>query len=98
MVVSRFLKFPIQMNLSEKDFSHSKPFYRVSHPSGVGGYLMGGARSPRPPVGGNFRRHSAARPAIAGGIAGHCDPPGRPGRGPAAFAGRVGPYFGEIGG
>ena len=25
MVVSRFLKFPIQMNLSEKDFSHHRP-------------------------------------------------------------------------
>ena len=39
MVVSRFLKFPIQINLSEKDFSHSKPFCLVSDPSGVGGYM-----------------------------------------------------------
>ena len=39
MVVSRFLKFAIQMNLSEKDFSHSKPFCLVLDPSGVGGYM-----------------------------------------------------------
>ena len=85
--MSRFLKIPIQNNLSEKDFTHSKPFCRVSHPSGVGGYVRGGARSPRPLVGGIPRRHSAAKPADAGGPAGQCDPPGRPGRGPAALAG-----------
>ena len=39
MVVSRFLKFPIQMNLSEKDFSHHRPLGRVFDPSGVGGYM-----------------------------------------------------------
>ena len=39
MVVSRFLKSPILMNLSEKDFSHSKPLCRVLDPSGVGGYM-----------------------------------------------------------
>ena len=39
MVVSRFLKFAILMNLSEKDFSHSKPFCLVLDPSGVGGYM-----------------------------------------------------------
>ena len=39
MVVSRFLKFPIQMNLSEKDFSHPKPLCPVLDPSGVGGYM-----------------------------------------------------------
>ena len=62
MVVSRFLKFAIQMNLSEKDFSHSKPFCLVLDPSGVGGYMKG-PESPRQPVGGYFRRHSASRPA-----------------------------------
>jgi hypothetical protein len=39
MVVSRFLKFPIQMNLSEKDFAHEKPLDRAPDPSGVGGYM-----------------------------------------------------------
>ena len=39
MLVSRFLKIPIQMNLSEKDFSHSKPLCLVLDPSGVGGYM-----------------------------------------------------------
>ena len=39
MVVSRFLKFPIQMNLSEKDFAHGKRLDRAADPSGVGGYM-----------------------------------------------------------
>ena len=39
MLVSRFLKIPIQMNLSEKDSSHSKRLCLVLGPSGVGGYM-----------------------------------------------------------
>jgi len=39
MVVSRFLNFPIQMNLSEKDFARQKPLTRARDPSGVGGYM-----------------------------------------------------------
>ena len=75
------------MNLSEKDFSHSKPFCLVSDPSGVGGYVRGGAGSPRRPVGGFLGRCGAPKPATAGVPAGLRDPPRGPGRGPAAFAG-----------
>ena len=39
MLVSRFLKIPIQINLSEKDSSHSKRLCLVLGPSGVGGYM-----------------------------------------------------------
>lgn len=39
MVVSRFLKFAIQMNLSEKDFARRKRLTRARDPSGVGGYM-----------------------------------------------------------
>lgn len=39
MVVSRFLKIPILMNLSEKDCAHTKPLGRAPDPSGVGGYM-----------------------------------------------------------
>ena len=38
MLVSRFLKILIQMNLSEKEFSYSKRLCQVLDPSGVGGY------------------------------------------------------------
>ena len=39
MVVSRFLKFPIQNEFVGKRFSHQRPLGRVFDPSGVGGYM-----------------------------------------------------------
>lgn len=39
VLVSRFLKFPIQMNLSEKDCVGPIHFDRARDPSGVGGYM-----------------------------------------------------------
>ena len=44
--VSRFLKFLVQINLSEKDFAHGKPLNRVADPSGVGGYMNGAPIAP----------------------------------------------------
>ena len=56
------------MNLSEKDFSHSKPFYLDFNPSGVGGYMKG-PESPRKPVegiSGATARRSPPNPANPG--------------------------------
>jgi hypothetical protein len=39
MVVSRFLKFPIQNNLSENQCAHGNPLSHIFNPSGPGGYM-----------------------------------------------------------
>jgi hypothetical protein len=39
MLVSRFLFFSIQMNLSENVLAGQNPLSRVLDPSGVGGYM-----------------------------------------------------------
>lgn len=39
MAVSRLLKLPAEMNLSEKDSAHGNPLGRAADPSGVGGYM-----------------------------------------------------------
>ena len=39
VLVSRFLIFPVQMNLSEKVLVGQNPLSRVLDPSGVGGYM-----------------------------------------------------------
>ena len=98
MVVSRFLKFPIQNEFVGKRFSHQRPLGRVFDPSGAGGYVRGAAAPPaadRGEVSGALGRRCRARP---GGATGRCDPPHRAWKGPHGVCRASRPRTGQIGG
>ena len=64
LLVSRFLFFPIQMNLSEKVLAHQNPLGHVSDSSGVGGYMKGLDTGPLGTTWRRFRAMQAAKPGL----------------------------------